>query len=118
MYLKKIIVSAVLMICLPSVSAWAATKKTPSTCANVGSVTVKCYQCKGGQKYLGDVTVTAAYEEDQGKKFCIKLYDARSACASKYGVLMRNVGFYAKYKLGWGTYEEFCKTPCVKAVGY
>ena len=118
MTLKTTLITALLAIFILSPSAWATTKKTPSSCAEVGSAKVKCYQCSGTKKYLGDVPVLTAYEKDQGKDFCVRANDARSACASKFGVSKWSIGFYTKFSIGSGTSEEFYNTSCVKEVGY
>ena len=92
--------------------------KTPDSCEAVGAVTVKCYECTNNVKrYLGKVAVLAGYEEDQGKKFCVRENDAKTACSQAFSVPMWSIGYKANYSLGLGNAEETYKTPCVEAAG-
>ncbi len=98
-------------------SAMAGSKPSPESCAAVGSVALKCYDCGNPQHYVGKVAVLTSYEEAQGKKFCVKASDGKNACSAAYGVPAHRVGFYAKFKLGTGTREEYYKTTCVNNCG-
>ena len=114
--LKRMILTCVLLFILDS-AALAGGGKTPESCAGVGSVVVKCYDCVA-KKYLGTVAVLTSYEEDQGKKFCVSVSVAKEACSRVYGVSSGCIGFYTKYSLGMGSVEETYNTTCVEAIGY
>ena len=114
--LKRIIFTCILLFTLDS-AALAGGGKTPESCAGVGAALVKCYDCRA-KKYLGNVSVLTSYEEDQGKKFCVRASDAKEACSRVYGVSSGCIGFYTKYSLGMGSVEETYNTTCVEAIGY
>jgi len=101
-----------------SPGAMAGSEKSPGNCAGVGSVVVKCYECRSAQKrYLGKVAVLAGYEESEGEKYCVPAASAKQACASTHGVNANVVGFYATYKIGLSTKKEYYRPDCVNAVG-
>ncbi len=115
MMYQKMMCICVLVFCFSSTAM--ATSKSPSSCAALGALEVKCYQCSGEKKYLGKAAVMAAYEEDQGKKFCVRTADAESACASVFGVHRNVIGFKAEFWMGLTKSTEWYKKSCVETVG-
>ena len=100
-----------------AVPAEAGAKRTPENCKAVGAVTVHCYKCFGDQEYLGIVAVLAGYEESNGDPYCIEASPAKDACSRAFGEPSRNIGFYAKFKMGANTMEETYDPRCVNNVG-
>jgi len=98
--------------------AMAGTKPSPESCEAVGAALLKCYDCRNPQKYVGKASVMTAYEEAQGKKWCVRAADGKAACSAATGVPKYSVGFYTKYHIGSGTREEFYNTNCVNNVGH
>jgi hypothetical protein len=59
----------------------------------------------------------AAYEEDKGEKFCVRVADAQSACASRFSVDRSSIGFKAEFWMGLTRSTETYKTSCVEKIG-
>lgn len=112
----KIVILICVLFLMYSPAAFAG-GKNPDSCKAVGSVVVRCYDCGSERSYLGNVAVLTDYEEDQGKKYCVKASVAKQACANKFGVSSYCIDFYTKYSLGMSTYTEFYNTTCVEEVG-
>ena len=116
MMYKKMMLICVLVFSFSSSAM--ATSKSPSSCAALGAIEVKCYQCRGEKKYLGKAAVMAAYEEDKGEKFCVRVADAKSACASVFGVDRSSIGFKAEFWIGLTKSTEKYNKSCVETVGH
>lgn len=117
MFYKKAILICVLFL-MYSPAAFAGGGPSPENCKAVGSALVRCYDCGSERRYLGDVAVLTDYEEDRGKKYCVKASDAKQACSNRFGVPSYNIGFYTKFRIGTGTREETYNTTCVEQVGH
>lgn len=120
-FLRRFFSIAFVVICLSLFApiARAEGAKTPDSCAALGALELKCYECRPSSKqYLGTANVLARYYLDQGHEFCVESEKAKDACAQQFGIPRAFAGAYAQYWIGMTTHEEFSNIQFVQSVGY
>ena len=83
-------------------AARAGARPSPETCEQLGSLVIKCFDCKAG-KYLGKVAVLTDWDETW--KRCYDHSTIVEACTSTYDVSQYVLGYKGAYTIGLHDYD-------------